>query len=394
TPAAARQTAPASPAGCWQASCVPSHSSRLQGLPSSVHAVPAGSFASPGQVALEPVQCSAGSHSPAEARQTVVEGSKALAGQAVLVPVQVSSTSQSAAAARHTVPALPAGCWQALCVPSHSSRLQGLSSSVHAVPAGSFASPGQVALEPVQCSAGSHSPAEARQTVVEGSKALAGQAVLVPVQVSSTSQSPAAARHTVPALPAGCWQALCVPSHSSRLEGMPAAVDAVPAGSFASAGQVALDPVQCSAGSHSPAEARQTVVEGSKALAGQAVLVPVQVSSTSQTPAAERHTVPALPAGGRRAGSEPSHSSRLQGLPSSVHAVPAGSFASAGQVALDPVQCSAGSHSPAEARQTVVEGSKALAGQAVLVPVQVSSTSQTPAAERHTVPALPSRCSH
>src|SRR5207249_4037083 len=248
-----------------------------------------------------PVQCSAGSHSPAEARQTVVEGSKALAGQAVLVPVQVSSTSQSPAAARHTVPALPAGCWQALCVPSHSSRLQGLSSSVHAVPAGSFASPGQVARESVVCGAGSHSPAEARQTGVEGSKALAGQAVLVPVQVSSTSQTPAAERHTVPALPAGCWQALCVPSHSSRLQGLPSSVHAVPAGSFASPGQVALDPVQCSAGSHSPAEARQTVVEGSKALAGQAVLVPVQVSSASQTPDPTRRAEMGMASGRGRA---------------------------------------------------------------------------------------------
>src|SRR5207247_2352037 len=109
TPAAARQTAPASPAGCWQASCVPSHSSRLQGLPSSVHAVPAGSFASPGQVALEPVQCSAGSHSPAEARQTVVEGSKALAGQAVLVRAEERCAGQAPAAAAHTDPALTAG---------------------------------------------------------------------------------------------------------------------------------------------------------------------------------------------------------------------------------------------------------------------------------------------
>src|SRR5439155_1719962 len=163
----------------------------LHGLPSSVHAVPAGSFASPGQVALDPVQCSAGSHSPAEARQTVVEGLKALAGQAVLVPVQVSSTSQSPAAGRQTAPACPAGCSPASCVPSLSLRVPLPLSSVHAVPAGSFASPGQVALEPVQCSAGSHSPAEARQTVVEGLKALGGHVVLVPVQVSATSQSPA-----------------------------------------------------------------------------------------------------------------------------------------------------------------------------------------------------------
>src|SRR5207253_616388 len=80
---------------------------------------------------------------------------------------------------------------------------------------------------------------------------------------------------------------------------------------------------QLSAGSHSPAEARQTVLEGLRASAGHTVLDPVQVSSTSQTPAAARHTAPALPAGGGRSAGLPSHSSRLPGLPAAVHAVPA-----------------------------------------------------------------------
>ena len=127
----------------------------------------------------------------------MVEDLKASAGHAVLVPVHFSATSQSPATARQVVPPLPAGCWQASFVPSHSSRLHGLPSSVHAVPAGCFASAGQLGPFPGQFSAGSHSPAEARQTVDDGLKASAGHAALDPVQVSATSHAPAAARHTV-----------------------------------------------------------------------------------------------------------------------------------------------------------------------------------------------------
>src|SRR6266481_169849 len=69
-PAAARQTVPAFPAGCVQVLVLPSHLSRVQGLASAVQAVPAGCLASVGQVALVPVQVSATSHSPAAARHT------------------------------------------------------------------------------------------------------------------------------------------------------------------------------------------------------------------------------------------------------------------------------------------------------------------------------------
>src|SRR5207249_10017102 len=121
------------------------------------------------------------------------------AGHTVLEPVQVSSTSQKPAAARRTAELFPAGCWQSLLLPLHSSRLHGLPSSVHAVPAGVLASAGQLALVPVQLSPGSHSPAEARQTVLDDLKASAGHAVLEPAQVSSTAQEPAAARPAAPA---------------------------------------------------------------------------------------------------------------------------------------------------------------------------------------------------
>src|SRR6185503_19398778 len=65
-----------------------------------------------------------------------------------------------------------------------------------------------------------------------------------------------------------------------------------PPGTFASAGQLALDPVQFSATSHSPAEERHTVVLAANPLAGQVALAPLQVSATSHTPAAERKVLP------------------------------------------------------------------------------------------------------
>src|SRR5439155_1151805 len=265
-PAAARHTAPALPPGCWQLSLLPSHSSRLQGFPSLVQAVPAGCFASAGQTVLDPVQVSARSHSPA--------------------------------VGRHVAPAFPAGCWHASLEPSQASVLHGLPSSVQLVPAALFASTGQLAADPVQFSAGSHSPADGRQTA--------------------------------PPLPAGCWQASLEPSHVSVVHGLPSSVHAVPDGVFASAGHVGPLPGQFSAGSHSPADARQTVLAGSKASFGHVVLVPVQVSSTSHAPADPRQTEPALPAGCWQASFVTSESSVLHGFPSSVHAVPAGSFASAG----------------------------------------------------------------
>src|SRR5207249_353389 len=251
---------------------------------------------------------------------TVLEGLKASAGQTVLEPVQLSSTSHTPAAARHTVPAFPAGCWQASLVPSHWSSVHRLLSAVHAVPAALLASAGQLGPFPGQFSAGSHSPAEARQTVLEGLKASAGQTVLEPVQLSSTSHTPAAARHTAPAFPAGCWQSSLLPSHSSRLHGLLSAGPAPPRRSSDPAGQLGPFPGQFSAGSHSPAEARQTVLEGLKASAGQTVLEPVQLSSTSHTPAAARHTAPALPAGSGQAARRPSQWPSVHGLAVAVHA--------------------------------------------------------------------------
>src|SRR5438094_8404692 len=196
-------------------------------------------------------------------------------------------------------------------------------------------------------------------------KALVGQVVLVPVQVSATSHSPAPARHTAPAFPAACVQVLVPLSHWSIVQGLAAPVQAVPVRCLASAGQVALVPVQVSAASHSPAAARHTapgfpagcvhvalvplhtsVVQGLpssvqvvplalKKSVGQAVLEPSQVSATSHSPAAARHAAPAFPAGCVQAGAPavPSHPAVVQGLPASVQAAPARVTGAAGQVA-------------------------------------------------------------
>src|SRR5207249_2740348 len=82
---------------------------------------------------------------------------------------------------------------------------------------------------------------------------------------------------------------------------------------------------------------------------------------------------------------DPSHRSVVQAFPSSVHAVPLAFFASVGQLTDVPVQDSATSHSPAAARQVVVEGASASAGHVLAVPLQVSATSQGPADARQTV---------
>ena len=63
-------------------------------------------------------------------------------GQLALDPLQLSAASQSPAAGRHIVPSLP-GRWRQLAEVSHTSRVQVLPSSMHAEPAGFGAPPVQ-----------------------------------------------------------------------------------------------------------------------------------------------------------------------------------------------------------------------------------------------------------
>src|SRR5881398_3381935 len=144
---------------------MPLHWSSVQGLVSAVQAVPFAFLASAGQLVLVPSQLSATSHSPPTARQTA-PALPAGCWQTVLVPLHWSRV-QGLPSSVQAAPALPAGCWQVLFVPSHWSRVQALLSSVQAVPL-AFCGPsaGHVALEPVQVSGRSHSPAAARQVFV------------------------------------------------------------------------------------------------------------------------------------------------------------------------------------------------------------------------------------
>ena len=120
-------------------------------------------------------------------------------GQTLLEPVQVSATSQRSVAARQVMPALPAGCWQRALDPLHWSPVQTLPSLVQAVPAGNFESRGHSPEEPVQTSAGSHSPPDDRHSVPAPATTSPGQVADVPVQVSAVSQIPLEGRHSVDA---------------------------------------------------------------------------------------------------------------------------------------------------------------------------------------------------
>jgi hypothetical protein len=163
------------------------------------------------------------------------------------------------------------------------------------LPAGSTASGGQNAFDPVHTSVTSQtSPDElARQTVPAGSKSSGGQLGLLPVQNSTTSQLSTAARH--PAV----------------------------AGLKTSAGQSLPTPSQTSGASHTSAGPRQVVVFF--ASAGQVVLPGWHVSTASQTPAAPRHTGPGF--GVAWLHEPPTHWSTEQGLPSLEHAVPLATLA-------------------------------------------------------------------
>src|SRR5207247_10384474 len=99
---------------------------------------------------------------------------------------------------------------------------------------------------PARTAAPAASPPAAPHRVPAGAKASAGQLALAPSQLSAGSQTPAEARQTAPAFPAGCWHASFVPSQVSAVHGLPSSVHAVPLGCFASAGQFAPLPGQSS----------------------------------------------------------------------------------------------------------------------------------------------------
>lgn len=307
------------------------------------HVVPSAKEPSPGQFGSAPVQRSTASHEVVAFRHTTELGSST-SGHPFVMPSQRSTRSHNPVLARH---------W--LVEPR-------------------FASVGQVAVLPVQRSSRSQGPAEARQTTELVLSTSAGQAALTPSHRSSGSHEPIDPRQTVDAL------------------------------ARTSDGQTVEAPVQSSAGSHRPDEPRHVVVLGASTSPGQVADEPVQNSGRSHTVAAGRQLkladwnehVPTDPL--RLHASHAPPQAVLQQTPSmqlpethcvlEVHAwpfvccawqVPALQYCieghdaeSAGQVAVEPVQLSAGSQPPEEARQTVLAALKPSAGQAADEPVQFS----------------------
>jgi hypothetical protein len=187
----------------------------------------------------------------------VVLGWKPSAGHAPDVPVQLSATSHGPADARQTVLA----DWKA-------------STHVFAVP--------------LQWSGASHAPPfdEPVHVAVLGWKPSAGHALDVPVQLSAASHGPAEARQTV----LGDWKAsthvFAVPlqwSGASHAPPFDVPVQAAVLGWKPSAGHATDVPVQLSATSHEPVEARQTVLPDWKP-STHASAVPLQWSDASHSP--------------------------------------------------------------------------------------------------------------
>src|SRR5882724_7524350 len=218
----------------------------------------------------------------------------------------------------------------------------------------------------------------------------AGQLALVPLHCSAGSQAPVEARQMVVAgWKASGGQATAEPSQvSARSHTSAAARQTLPAGCTASAGQSSCTPSQLSATSHTPAAARHTAVP--LASAGHAALVPPQLSATSHTPAAGRHaTVAGWKASAGQSLLSPSQLSATSHGPAAARHT-AVLLASAGQAALVPVQVSAASQAPAAARHSTVAGWKVSPEQSLLTPSQLSATSHGPAAARHTAVLFPS----
>src|SRR5438132_881628 len=96
--------------------------------------------------------------------------------------------------------------------------------------------------------------------------------------------------------------------------------------------------------------------------------MPSQLSATSQTPADGRQTAVLFASAGHEALSPVQYSARSQTPAAARHSVVVGSKPSAGQSSCTPSQLSATSHSPADGRQTAVLF--ASAGQLALSPLQ------------------------
>ena len=113
------------------------------------------------------------------------------------LPSQTSAVQTIPSLFSQLVPAGQFGWWHAVSTPLQTLLVQELESSGHGAPFALIMLAGHAALDPVQFSATSQGPAEARQTVDDDEKLFAGQFGPVPVQLSATSHGPADARQTV-----------------------------------------------------------------------------------------------------------------------------------------------------------------------------------------------------
>jgi len=164
------------------------------------------------------------------------------AGHVPFVPLQVSATSHWPAEARHVVPLDLKTSTHVLAVPEQWSP----ASLSHAPPC-------ELPVQPVD----------------DDANASFGHVPFVPLQTSATSHWPAEERHVVPLVLKASTQVFAVPeqwspaslSHSPPCE-LP--VQPVDDDANASFGQVALVPVHFSATSHWPAEARHVTVLATK----------------------------------------------------------------------------------------------------------------------------------
>src|SRR5438445_79779 len=130
------------------------------------------------------------------------------------------------------------------------------------------------------------------------------------------------------------------------------------------------------------------VPSGWKASAGQVLDEPSQLSATSHPSAAGRHTAVLFASAGQWLFGRSWFSATSNGPAEGRHC--AVLLPSAGQAALEPVQFSATSQTPAEARHTTVLGRKPSGGQSLLTPSQLSDVSQMSATGRHSAVLLTS----
>src|SRR5438093_3261059 len=417
--------------------------SRVQTLPSSVHAVP-----------------------------FVL---KASVGQVVLVPVQLSATSHSPAAARHTVPAFPAACVQVVVLPSHPSTVHALVSAVHAVPAASLAPAAWVHVGaptvPLHTSAVHTLPSSVQlvpaaftvsggQLVLWGASAMSWPMVAVfpvdafepvaPAVACATSALSEAA--SLGPFELSAWNCCVMPAGAPIAE---PSLRPKQATSMVLATVVVIDGVELLT---CPPDALMGLVVSTLEYAlippatredetvkaygpGSAAAVPATfqyVDTARFWPLLVVLTINVQPAGGVIVGTLELPCAVIDATMTSLATVAAGLLI-ASDVALPalpllalvaprnpmlvaPGQVSATSHSFAAARHTVpafpagcvhvalvplhtsvVQGSpsavqavplgwKASVGQVVLVPVQLSATSHSPATARHSAPAFPAGC--